>query len=206
MIHSKPLQTADIDGVIHHSPAALFFARVLADVGTGAGEGVVLANQAHRVIVPLLPDESHIAWDIHMGRAGGHTGHGIAQGTDTAAMVDMFLIVLPEAPNTLEHHMGRLITDGAVSAVGNNLCGTLDEVNGLQRGGAVKHLLDEHSELAQTHPAGHALAAGLGMAQPQEIQGHIHRTQARLAGADAPPHVPVQAAQNSLGPPRCFNG
>ena len=69
--------------------------------------------------------------------------------------------------------MGGLVADGTVGGVGNNLGGVLDEVDVRHRGGTVQYPLDEDRQLAQPHPAGHALAAGLGVAQPQEVQGHI---------------------------------
>ena len=43
--------------------------------------------------------------------------------------------------------------------------------------------------------AGDAFAADLGVAQPQKVQRHVHRTQPGLAGIDAPAHVLVQDAQ-----------
>ena len=82
MIHRKPLQPADVDRVIHHSAAALGLAGMLAHIGAGGGKGIVLPNQADRVVVPLLPDQGHIAGDIHMGRTDGHAGHRVAQAAD----------------------------------------------------------------------------------------------------------------------------
>ena len=111
----------------------------------------------------------------------------------------MLLIVLAEAPNAQQHHIGCFEADGAVRRVGNDPGGALNEVDGLQGGGAVQHLLNEYGQLAQPDAAGHALAAGLGMAQPQKVQRHVHRAQPGLAGADAPAHIPVQAAQYGLG-------
>ena len=118
----------------------------------------------------------------------------------------MLLIVLPEPAHPHEHHVGGLIADGAVGGIGNDPGRVLNEVNGLQGGGAVQDLLDQHCELSQADTAGDALAAGLSVAQAKEIEGHVHRAEARLAGADAPAHVPVQAVQYSLGLPGCLNG
>ena len=200
VVHGVPLQAADVHRVVHHPPAALALAGVLAHVGTGGGEGVVLSDEAHRVLVPPKPDEGDVAGNVHMGRAGGDAGYRVAQAADAPAVEHVFLVVLPKAPHPPEHHVGRLIADGTVGGVGDHLGGALNEV------GAVQHLLDEYCQLAQAHPAGHALAAGLGMAQPQEVQGHVHRTKPRLAGADAPAHVPVQVVQYRLGPVGDLNG
>ena len=206
VVHGKALQPADVDGVVHHPPAALALAGVLADVGAGGDEGVVLADEAHRVLVPPLVDQGHIAGDVHMGGAGGHAGHRVTQPADAPAVEDVLLIVLPEASDPLEDHVGRLVADGAVGGVGDDLGGIFDEVDVLQRGGAVQHPLDEDGQLAQPHPAGDAFAAGLGVAQPQEVQGHVHRAQARLVGVEAPLHIPVQAIEHCLCAARSFDG
>ena len=79
-------------------------------------------------------------------------------------MEDVLLIVLAEAPNAQQHHIGCFEADGAVRRVGNDLGGAFDKIHGLQGGSAVQHLLNEHCQLTQPDAAGHALAAGLGMA------------------------------------------
>ena len=170
VVHGKALQPADVHRVVHHAAAALGLAGVFAHIGAGGGEGVVLADEPHRVAVTALPHQGHIAGHVHMGRADGHTGHGVAQGADAPAMEGVLLKILPEAPHALEDHVGGLIADGAVGGVGNDPGGGLDEVDGLFGGGAVQHLLDEVGQLAQSHPAGHALSAGLCMTKAQKVQ------------------------------------
>ena len=206
VVNRKALQTADVDGVVHHPAAALGLAGVLAHIGAGGGERIVLPDQLDRVVVPALPDQRHIAGHIHMGGTGGDARHGVAQAADAAAVEDVLLIVLPEATDALEHHVGPLVADGAVGGIGDDLGGALDQVDGLQGGGAVQHLLDQVSQLVQAHAAGHALAAGLGVAQAQIVQGNVHRTQARGAGTDPPLHVPVESAQDGLRPSRRLDG
>lgn len=164
VVHGVPLQPADVDGVVHHPPAALALAGVLAHIGACGGERVVLTDQPCRVVIPPVVDQGHIAGHVHMGGAGGHAGHRVAQPADAPAGLDVLLIVLPEAPHPFQHHVGRLIADGAVGGVGDGLGGALNQVDGLQAGGAVQHTLDQHSQLAQPHPAGDAFPASLGMA------------------------------------------
>ena len=110
-----------------------------------------------------------------------------------------YLVILAEAPHALQHHGGCLIADGAVGRVHDGRGGLLDQVNGALVGGLVQHVLDQRLQLGKPDAAGHALAAGLGMAQPQKVQRHVHRAQPGLAGADAPAHIQVQAAQYGLG-------
>ena len=102
--------------------------------------------------------------------------------------------------------MGPLVTDGAVGGIGDDLGGALDQIDGLQSGGAVQHLLQQDRQLVQAHAAGHALAAGLCMAQTQVVQGNVHRTQTGGTGADSPFHIPVEPAQDGLRPSRRLNG
>ena len=170
VVHGKALQPADIHRVVHHTAAALGLAGVFAHIGAGGGEGVVLADEPHRVAVTALPHQGHIAGYIHMGRADGHTGDGVAQGADAPAVKSVLLKILPEAPHALEHHVGGLVPDGAVGGIGNDPGGGFDEIDGLFGGGAVQHLLDEVGQLAQSHPAGYALSTGLCMTKAQKIQ------------------------------------
>ena len=50
-----------------------------------------------------------------------------------------------------------------------------------------------------------AFAAALGVAEAQEIQGHVHRTKPRRTGTDPSVHILIQAVQDRLGPARRFN-
>ena len=130
----------------------------------------------------------------------------MAQAADAAAVQHVLLVVLPEAAHPLQYHVSGLVADGAVRRVGDDLGGALDQVNGFQGGGAVQHALDQNGQLAQTHPAGHAFAAGLRVGKAHEVQRHIHRAQPRRRGVDAPAHLPVEAVQNDLGLAGMFNG
>ena len=57
VIHRIPLQAADVHGVVHHAAAAVVLTGVLAHIGAGEGEGVVLADEAHGVIVAAGPHQ-----------------------------------------------------------------------------------------------------------------------------------------------------
>ena len=97
----------------------------------------------------------------------------------------MFLVVIPEALQPVQHQSGGIAPDGAVGGVHHGPRRFLDNGQGAHVGGAVQHGGDELAQLPQTDTAGHALAAGLGVAQLQKRQGHIHRTEARRTGGDA---------------------
>ena len=111
----------------------------------------------------------------------------------------MLLVVVPEALQTHEHQLGRVNTDGAVRRVHDDLGGFLNPPEDAQIGLPVQHLPDHVGELGQPDAAGHAFAAGLGPAEVQEIQGHVHRAQPRRAGRDAPLHIPIELFHHRLG-------
>ena len=199
VVHGVALEPPDIQGIVHHIPAAAGLAGVLADIGAGGGEGVVLADQAHRVGTAALVHQGDISGDVHAGRAQRHAGHGVFQAPQAPVVEDVLLIVVPEAPEAHKDQIGRVNADGTVRRVHNHLGGALNAVQDLHAGLAVQHLPDHVGKLGQPHPAGHALAAGLGTAQIQKVQRHIHRTQSRRAGGDPPLHVPVQLLHHGLG-------
>ena len=118
----------------------------------------------------------------------------------------MLLIVLPEALEAHQDHVGGVNADGAVRRILNDTGGFLDQVNGLRCCGGVQHLLEQSGQLSQTDAARNTFAAGLCMAQTQERQRHIHRTQTRRTGADAPLDIAVQAGNDGLSLARRFNG
>ena len=76
VIHGVPLQTADVDGVVDHVAAAPRLAGVLADIGAGGGEGVVLPDQTHGVGTATLAHQCHVAGNVHPGGAQSHAGDG----------------------------------------------------------------------------------------------------------------------------------
>ena len=72
--------------------------------------------------------------------------------------------------------------------------------------GLVENALDQRLQLGQADAAGHTLAAGLGVAQAQKIQRHIHRAEPRRVGGDAVPHVAAEVVDHLLGAVRGLDG
>ena len=178
VVHGVALQAADVQGRVDHVAAAPGFAGVLADIGAGGRHGVILADQAHCVGTAPLAHQCHIAGHVHARRAQRHAGHRQSQAGKTPVMLDMLDIIVPEALQAVHHQTGRVTADGAVGGVDDAAGGLF---NDRQRGHVrltVQHHLDQLGQLAQSDTAGHALAAGLGMAQLQKGQRHIHRAQA----------------------------
>ena len=205
VVHGIALQATDIDGIVHHIPAAAGLAGMLADIGAGRGEGIVLADQAHCISAATLPYQRHVAGDIHAGGTQCHTGNGILQARQTAVVLHVLLVVIPEALQPLHHQTGGVTADGTVGGVDDTAGGLFDDGDGLHGSLAVQHLIDQQRQLPQPDPAGDTFAAGLCMAQLQKRQGHIHRTQARRAGGNAPLHIPVKPFHHGLGPAGCLD-
>ena len=90
----------------------------------------------------------------------------------------MFPVVVGKAPDSVEYQLGGVLADGAGGGFLNGAGGVLDDLHVAGLGPAIQHVGQEDGELGKAYPAGHAFAAGLGVAQVQKIQRHIHRTQA----------------------------
>ena len=175
MIHGIALEPADIDGIVDHISAAASLAGMLAYIGAGNGEGVILADQAHGVSAAILTYQGHVAGNIHPGGAQGHTRNGVLQPCQAALVKDVLLIIIPEALQPVHHQACRVPADGAICRVDNGSSCLLNGNQGAHGGCAGKNLLQEQSQLPQADAAGHTLAAALGMAEPQEAQRHIYR-------------------------------
>ena len=111
---------------------------------------------------------------------------------------DVLLKIVPEALESHQDQVGRVNADGAVRRVHDDLGGGFDPAENVDLRLAVQHLLNHAGELGESNAAGNAFAAGLCLAQPQEIQRHVHRAQARGAGGDPPLHVAVELFHNGL--------
>ena len=198
VVHGVALQAADVDGVVDHVPAAPRLAGVLADVSAGGGEGVVLPDQAHRVGAASLAHQRHVARHIHARGAQRHAGHRQLQARQTSMVLDVLLVVVAEALQSVQHQPGRIAADGAVGGVQRGTGGLFDDVDSAHVGGAVQHRGDELAQLPQTDAAGHALAAGLCVAQMQERQRHVHGAQTRGTGGDAALYIAVEVIYHGL--------
>lgn len=173
---------------------------MLADIGAGGGEGVILTDQAHSVGAALLTHQGHVAGDIHPGGTQGDTGYGILEPSQAALVEDVLLVIIPEALQTIQHQPGGIAPDGAVRRIDDAAGGLLNGDQGVHGGCAGEHLLQEHGKLPQADAAGHAFAAALGVAQAQKAQRHIHRAQTRGTGGNTPLHVAIEVFHHGLGP------
>ncbi len=198
IVHRVALEPADVDCVVDHVAAAARLAGMLADIRAGRGEGIVLADQAHGVGIAAVLDQHQIARDIHARGAQRHAGHRLAHPTKAAVTQDMFFIIVAKARKPVEHQPRRVAPNGAVGAVDDHARHALDHRNGLHRRLALKHLLHQCGKLSQPDAAGHALSAGLRMAQIQKALGKVYRAQPRRAGGDTPLHIAVQPVDHGL--------
>ena len=181
----NPFQAADVDGIIHHIPAAPGFAGMLADKTAGCGERVILPDQPDGVPIPSLAHQRNVPGNVHVCGTQGNTGDGLAVGAGAAAVLDVLHIVVAVADQSLVNHVRGFITDGAVRGFHNGKGGLLHDFQSLHCRVAVQYIPDQLVQLSETDPAGRAFSAGLGMAQFQKRPGHIYRTQSRRAGFDS---------------------
>ena len=199
MVDGVALEPADVDGVVDHAAAAARLARVLADIGAGGGEGVILPDEADGVVAAPRADESHIAGDVHARGTEVHARDGDLQPGETPVVADVLDIVVAEALQPVDDEPRGVAPDGAVCCIDNGTRRLFDDGERLHGGGAVHNLLDQQRELPQTDAAGDTFTAGLCVAQLQKGQRHVHGTQARGARGDAALDVAVEVIHHGLG-------
>ena len=100
---------------------------------------------------------------------------------------------------------GGVLADGAGGGLLNGAGGVLNDLHVPGLGPTVQHIGQKGGELGQPYPAGDALAAGLGVAQVEEVQRHVHRAQAGGGGGDPALHIVVELIHHHLGPVRRFD-
>ena len=195
-----PLESADIDGVVDHIAAAPGLAGMLADIGAGGGEGIVLADQPDGVLIASGAHQRDIAGDIDGSRAQRDAGHRLAVGAGAASVADMLFIVLPAADQAFIHHVGGLIADGAVGRMHDRLGRFFQKPQGAVVGAPLQNVGQQVGKLDQADAAGRALAAALGVAKLQKSFGDRHRTQARRRGFDPAFQIFVKPLDHQLRP------
>ena len=192
VVHRVALDAADIDGVVEHVAAAARLAGMLADEGAGRRERVVLADEAHGIGAAALAHQRDIARNIDARGTQRHAGHRLIDMIGAVARRHMGDVLVAEALEPPQHHRGGLPADGAVGGILDVARQTLDLGKRLHRAATLEHIGQVGFQLAQSDAAGNALAAGLRMAQAQEVERQIDRTQAGRAGHDAALQVLVQ--------------
>ena len=168
VVACKPLDAADVDRIVHHAAAAARLAGMLADIAADGGEGVVLADQAHGVVVPPGAHQRDIPGDIDPGRAERHAGYRLVQPEQAAAVFNMGNVVLAEALYALQNHARRFIADRAIRSILNDACGFLNQVDRIAGSGRIQYAFQQGGQLPQPDPAGDTFAAGLCMAEAEK--------------------------------------
>ena len=143
-------------------------------------------------------DQGDVAGNVHVRRAQRDAGHGLVLQAHAAAVLNVFDEVVAEAAHAFEHHTGGFLSDGAVRGEVDALGRSLDGVDGAHVGAAVQHGIEKFFQTAEADAAGHALAARLRVADVQERNGQIDRTQFGRTGLNAALHVLVQAFDGRL--------
>ena len=139
MLYSILLQTADIDGIVHHRSAASDLTGVFTDHAADSREGIILPDERNGIIITSIVNKGDISRNIHVGGTLGNTGYGLILMTGTAAVQYMLLIVITESADSLQHHACRFGTDGAVSGIINALRSLLDDFQCLHRSFAIQY-------------------------------------------------------------------
>ena len=87
---------------------------MLADIGAGRGERIVLADELHGVGVAAILDQYQIAGNIHVRRAQGHAGYRVLHTTEAAMAQNVLFIIVTEARQSVKNKARRITTNGTV--------------------------------------------------------------------------------------------
>ena len=185
IVNGIALEGADVDRIINHVSAAASLAGMLADIGAGRGEGIILADKADSIIAATFVDKGDGAGDVHACGAKSNAGNGIFKAAEAAVMENMLHIVIAEAMDAVENDSCCLTTYGAVGAGNNNLGGFLDKSNGLGSACSIENIIYKSVYLSETNAAGNALTAGLSLTHGQEAKSHINRAKSGRRGCNA---------------------
>ena len=171
------LQRTNADGVIDHLAAAVGFAGVLADVGAGGREGVVLANQTHGIGVAPFAYEGDVARDIDVGGTERTAGNSLLFGDEAVAAGSMLHVVVAEAAQAEQDGIRSLHANGAIGGIGDGCGGLLQCVNGICIPLAVQQFFKQLDHDRQPDSAWDAFAAALRAGKLKVVQGGFNRAE-----------------------------
>ena len=132
---------------------------MFADEAAGKREGVVLADEAHGVVVAARVDQGDVAGNVDVSGARRAAGHGIARTGRAASLRGVGDEVVAEALHGPQHHGSGLVADGAVGAQVGVARRALEHVDVVLAGAAIEDGLHEVAHLGKSHAAGDALSA-----------------------------------------------
>ena len=173
-VHSHPLNTADVDGVIHNASAASVFTGMLADQRAGAGKRIVLADQTDGIGVPSILDQRNISRDVHMSGTGPAAGNRLKLAKAFSGG-DMGQKILSGAVQTGQNASGRIGSDGAVSRIHNGMGCTLQHIQVLHTSLSVQNLIHQFDHLVQAHTARNTFSAALRQTDTHQCRRLLHR-------------------------------
>ena len=161
MLDREALDAADVDRRIDDGPAAVVLTGVLAHEAADRREGVVPADQAHGVLIPLLAHQGDVAGDVHV-RGTERGARDALEVRGAAALVHVGEVVVLEGDVAVQDHLGGLEADGAVGAVHDGLGGLVDDLQILMGAEAREQTVQQGGKSIESHPAGYTFAAALG--------------------------------------------
>lgn len=147
MVARVALEAADVDSGVDEAATAGVLARMLAHVGAGRRERVVLADQVDGVVIATGLHERDVTGDVDVCGAALDAGHGVLGGHQAAAFL-VQLVILVEGAHAGERHFCGLRADGAVSGDPHVFRQMLDRVQRLVGCRAVEHAVEQVLDLA----------------------------------------------------------
>ena len=184
----KALETADVDGVVHHVAPAVRFAGMFTDKSARRGEGIVLADQLDRVFVPPVGNQGNITRNVHVGRAGHAAGDRLVLAAQAVPVFHVFLEIQAERRQAVQDHAARFVADGAVCRQVNGAGRPFQQDQVSFRPVAVQDLFQQVFHGSQSDAARYTLAAALAVAGLDHGQRRIDGAASARVGRQAAFH------------------
>ena len=157
--------------------AAAIVAGMLADAARGCGQRIVEDHGLESVFQPALLIKLEEARNVHAQRAtvlAGREGQLLADAGAAAMRDDVVFVLLAEVAHGGEHGIGRRLAEPAERTLADHAAQLVEQVQVLARFRCPWVMAFRmRSALFEPHAAGHALAAGLGVGELDEVAGHI---------------------------------
>ena len=176
-VRDQPVHFAHVHRFVHGVAAATIIAGVLADAARGGRQGVIEDDGFKGFVQPPFLVKLEEAGNVHVQRAtvlARGKRQVLADAGAAPVRAQMVFKLMAEMPHGGEHRIGRRLPQPAQGGIANHAPQLVQRVQILFRPLPLGELVEDAEGLVQSHAAGYALAAGLGMGELDEVAGDVH--------------------------------
>ena len=176
LVGDGAMDLAHVDGLVQGGAPAAVVAGVLADASRGGRQRVVQDDREEGVLQSVLLVELQEARDVHVQRAGvlaRRERQVLAHAGPAALGQDVVLELVAVVPQAGEHRVGRALAQAAERHVTDHAAELVEGQEIAVGGRALREAVQDAQRLVEAHTAWHALAAGLGARELDEVARHV---------------------------------